>query len=282
MHHAQTTCLDVPKFACVVDETPVPWPSWVMMTPESFTDWGMFADPGVEAHPRRVDMEGIDMAELPKPTAARLGTPSWRDTRLVVGVVLVLLSMAIGAKTVAAAGDTVPMYAASSSLVPGQPVTQRDVKRVDVQLGADRSSYVAADHDIGPDTFALRDVRPGELVPRSALGQKAEVNLKPVSVPVDNGGAAQLDAGSIVDVWVNAKDLSSPTAKYGKPVKTLTAAPLVRRPDTDGRGLGAVSGTTAVQIMVPEASVEALIAAIDQGAKITLVPVPGSPTKAGG
>ena len=221
------------------------------------------------------------MAELPKPTAARLRKPSWRDSRLVVGVVLVLLSMAMGAKVIASADDTVPMYAAAASLVPGQPVTQRDVKRVDVQLGADRSKYVAADHDIASGTFALRDIRPGELLPRSALGTKADINLKPVSVPVDGGGAAQLAAGSIVDVWVNAKDPSSAAEKFGNPVKTLEAAPVVRTPDTSGGGLGGASGTTAVQIMVPEASVQALIAAIDQGAKITLVPVPGSPTKAG-
>ena len=225
--------------------------------------------------------EGMNMAELPKPTAARLHKPSWRDSRLVVGVVLVLLSMAIGAKVIAAADDTVPMYAAAASLVPGQPVTQSDVKRVDVQLGADRGRYVAADHDIAPDTFALRDVRPGELLPRSALGTKADINLKPVSLPVDGGSAAQLAAGSIVDVWVNARVTSSATEKYGSPVKTLEAAAVVHAPDTTGGGLGAASGTTAVQIMVPEASVQALIAAIDQGAKITLVPVPGSSTKAG-
>jgi hypothetical protein len=223
----------------------------------------------------------MDMAELPKPTAARLRKPSWRDSRLVVGVVLVLLSMVIGAKVIAAADNTVPMYAAAASLVPGQPVTQGDVKRVDVQLGADRGRYVAADHDIAPDTFALRDVRPGELLPRSALGTRADINLKPVSVPVDGGAATQLAAGSIVDVWVNAKDASSAVAKFGSPVKTLVAAPVVRAPEAGGGGLGAVSGTTAVQIMVPEASVQALIAAIDQGSKITLVPVPGSPTKAG-
>ncbi len=221
------------------------------------------------------------MAELPKPTAARLRRPSWRDTRLVVGVVLVLLSMAVGAKVIAAADDTVPMYAAAASLVPGQPVTQGDVRRVDVQLGANRGSYVAADHDIAPDTFALRDVRAGELLPRSALGTRADVNLKPVSVPVDGGGAAQLAAGSIVDVWVNAKDPSSAAEKYGKPVKTLEAAPVVRAPDAGDGGLGGATGTTAVQIMVPEDGVQALIAAIDQGAKITLVPVPGSPAKAG-
>lgn len=220
------------------------------------------------------------MAELPKPTATRLQRPSWRDSRLVVGVVLVLLSMAVGAKAIAAADETVPMYAAAASLVPGQPVTQKDVRRVDVQLGVDRQRYVTADHDITADTFALRDVRPGELLPISALGTRAAVDLKPVSVPVSDGGAAQLTAGSVVDVWVNARDSTSATAKYGKPAKTLEAAPVAHTPDARGGGLGDASGTTAVQIMVPEASVQTLIAAIDQGAKITLVPVPGSPAKA--
>ena len=107
------------------------------------------------------------------------------------------------------------------------------------------------------------------------------MNLKPVSVPVDGGGAAQLTAGSIVDVWVNAKDVSSSADKFGNPVKTLEGATVVRTPDTTGGGLGAASGTTAVQVMVPDAGVQALIAAIDQGARITLVPVPGSPTRAG-
>ena len=45
-----------------------------------------------------------------------------------IGVVLVLLSMTVGAKAIAAADDTVPMYAAVASLVPGQPVTQHDVR----------------------------------------------------------------------------------------------------------------------------------------------------------
>lgn len=221
------------------------------------------------------------MAELPRPAAARLHKPSWRDTRLVVGVLLVLLSMTIGAKAIDAADSTVPMYVAVGPLVPGQPVTQSDVRRVDVQLGPERTQYLAADRDIAPGTFALREVRPGELMPRSALGSRTAIDLKPVSVPVDAGSAAQLAAGSVVDVWVNAKDPSSATARYGKPVKTLQAAAVARTPDTTGGGLGTASGTTAVQIMVPESGVQGLIAAIDQGARITLVPVPGSPARAG-
>lgn len=160
-------------------------------------------------------------------------------------------------------------------------MAQKDVKRVDVRLGADQSKYVVADHDIAPDTFALRDVRPGELLPTSALGTKADIDMKPVSVPVDSGAAALIAAGSIVDVWVNAKITSSAVEKYGDPVKTLEAAPVARMPEAGGSGLGSASGKVAVQIMVPEAGVQALIAAIDQGARITLVPVPGSPQKAG-
>ena len=75
------------------------------------------------------------MPELPRPTAARLQRPSWRDVRLVVGVVLVLLAVTLGAVVVAAADDTTPVYAVTAGLVPGQVVTQQDVRRVDVRLG---------------------------------------------------------------------------------------------------------------------------------------------------
>ena len=84
------------------------------------------------------------MPELPRPTAARLQRPSWRDVRLVVGVVLVLLAVTLGAVVVAAADDTTPVYAVTAGQVPGQVVTQQDVRRVDVRLGADLGAYVAA------------------------------------------------------------------------------------------------------------------------------------------
>ena len=158
------------------------------------------------------------MPELPRPTAARLQRPSWRDVRLVVGVVLVLLAVTLGAVVVAAADDTTPVYAVTAGLVPGQVVTQQDVRRVDVRLGADLGAYVAADHDLGADVFALREVRSGELLPASALGTRAEVRVKPVTMPVDGSSVRTLVTGSIVDVWVNARDARSTTERYGRPL----------------------------------------------------------------
>src|SRR4051812_18960364 len=45
--------------------------------------------------------EGGGVAQLPEPTAKRLQRPSWRDARLLVGVVLVLLGTVLGARLVA-------------------------------------------------------------------------------------------------------------------------------------------------------------------------------------
>ena len=51
------------------------------------------------------------MTDLPTPTATRLRRPSWRDSRLLVGVLLVLVSTVLGSVVVARADDRVPVYA---------------------------------------------------------------------------------------------------------------------------------------------------------------------------
>ncbi|HET7475585.1 MAG TPA: hypothetical protein VFJ97_06115 [Dermatophilaceae bacterium] len=217
------------------------------------------------------------MADISAPRAARLQRPSWRDSRLVVGLVIVLLSVGIGAKVVAAADDTQPMYAAARILVAGQPVTQEDLRRVDVRIAGDTAGYLAADHDIAAGTFALREVLAGELVPTAALGTRAQVGVKPVTVPAERAAVARLIVGSVVDVWVNAK-LDNVGATYGKPQRVLESASVAGVPETGG-GFGSSTGIAGVEVLVPDERVADLIAAIDQGAKVTLVPVPGSPLR---
>jgi len=196
-----------------------------------------------------------------------------------VGVLLVLLATALGARVIASADDTVPMYAASSTLVPGEPVEPDQLRRVDVQLGSDLGAYVRADRSLAPDTYALREVRAGELLPLSALGPRSMVGVKPVTVPVDSGAAAALVPGSVVDVWVNQRDPASAAPRYLKPQLTLQAAAVARVPDPKSALAGA-TGSASVQVMVPSERVQQLIGAVDQGAKVTLVPVPGSQLKA--
>ena len=72
--------------------------------------------------PRR---QGDVVTQLPEPSAKRLQRLSWRDAQLLVGVVLVLLGAAVGARIIASADDTVPMYAASTVIRPGDRLTER-------------------------------------------------------------------------------------------------------------------------------------------------------------
>lgn len=222
------------------------------------------------------------MPDLSTPTAQRLRRPSWRDSRLLFGVLLVLASTAIGAWVVSRADDRVPMYAAKSGLVAGQSLSADDVVRVDVQLGDSADDYVSARGDLPPEAFVLRDVRAGELVPRTAVGSREQASTQPVALQVDATAASTLRAGSVVDVYVNRPEQSAsgPVGPVGSgplagPELALEAVTVVGL-SADDTVMGGASDTRAVQVMVPRDKVQELVGDVDLGARITLVAVPGA------
>jgi hypothetical protein len=216
------------------------------------------------------------MTDLPTPVATRLRAPSWRDARLLVGVLLVLVSTVLGAVVVARADDRVPVYAASRDVAPGQRLTEADVVRVDVLLGDAAAGYLSADRPPPGDTWSLRALRPGELIPEQAVGSAAEVEVQQVALLVDATSASALSAGSVVDVYVNrpkpGTTVGLPT--YAGPELVLEGVSVVRVAGDDGV-LGASAETRAVHVMVPRAEVPDVVADVDLGSRITLVPVPG-------
>ena len=81
-------------------------------------------------------------APPPARPARRLQRPGWRDLRLVVGLLLVLLSVAGGLRLVASLDDTTPVYAAARDLLPGQQVGEGDLVAVPVRMGEPLGGYV--------------------------------------------------------------------------------------------------------------------------------------------
>lgn len=208
--------------------------------------------------------------------ASRLARPGWRDARLVVGVLLVLLSVLAGVRLVSSLDDTTPVYAATRPLLPGEPVAETDLVRVSVQLGDPLSRYLDGTVPVAPGTYVLRQVGPGELVPAGAIGSATQARDKTVTVPVDPAAASTLATGTVVDVWVSRKDPAGGSAHYLEPELLLERAVVAQVP-TNGGALGMGVGRTAVQVVVPADRVAELIAGVDQDAKVTLVPSPGSP-----
>lgn len=152
------------------------------------------------------------------PAATRVTTPGWRDPRLWVGVALVAASVLIGATVVGGSDDTVPVWAAASSLAPGHVLTSDDltVRRVRFADPGDRSLYLTADHTLPAHLEVLRGVGAGELLPQAAVGNADEGTLRqvPVSVATDQV-PAQVGVGSVVDVYLRP---SSRDGCAGSPV----------------------------------------------------------------
>jgi hypothetical protein len=219
------------------------------------------------------------MTDLPARTASRLQRPSWRDSRLVVGVLLVVLSAVLGSVLLARADDRVPMYAARVPLVAGQQLTADDVSRVEVKLAGAATAYLSAATALAADSYVLREVRPGELIPRSAVGPQSEVAVQPLALLVDATSAGVLDVGSVVDVYVNRPDPQGTAAvgstAYAGPEKVLEGV-TVLRVSADDRVLGSAAQTRSVQVLVPRDRVQQLVSDVDLRSRITLVPVPGS------
>lgn len=147
------------------------------------------------------------------PPAVRLPGRRWRDWRLLLGVVLVLGSAAAGAAALAAADDTVAVWAAHDDLAVGAELSETDLVTVPVRLDAPVNPYLSGPV---PDGYVLvRPVGGGELVPASAVAAVTEVagesRLVAVAVPSD-GVPGPLRAGDQVDVWLVPDALAEPDA----------------------------------------------------------------------
>lgn len=116
----------------------------------------------------------------------------------------------------------------------------------------------------------------GELIPVAGVGSGAVVDVQQVALLVDATSAAAISAGSVVDVYVNrpkeGATVGLPT--YAGPERVLEAVSVVRVAGED-TVLGASADTRAVHVMVPRDTVRDIVADVDLGAHITLVPVPG-------
>lgn len=216
--------------------------------------------------------------ELPKPAARRLQRPSWRDSRLVAGVLLVLLATIGGAAAMRHYDTSIEVLQAKHPLVPGQHISASDVHAVKVRIDRASGTYLSADDPL-PKGEVLREVREGELVPRSAVGNARSVHVKAVAIPVDSAQSSNLVKGSVVDIWVSRKRAADAGEdSYDAPRRLLERAVVARVP-SGGGGFTVSSGGGAVHVLVPDGNIAEVLDAIHQGAKVDLVPAAGSPLK---
>ncbi len=139
------------------------------------------------------------------PAASRATTPGWRDPRLWIGVVIVAVSVVAGSRLLAAADDSVPVWAVSGDLATGDELTGADLvaRRVRFVDPDDLDLYYPADQALPAELRLRQDVGSGELLPRSATGSAEEAGVLQLPVTVEPAALPPgVGAGSVVDVYL--------------------------------------------------------------------------------
>lgn len=243
------------------------------------------------------------------PRASRLVAPRWLDLRLVLGILLILVSVVVGARVLAGADASVPVYVLTRDLAAGTVLAPGDLQVQRVRLFADGDRYVSAAGGAPTGYVLLRALGGREFLPRAALtAQRNVAQVRTVTLPVRrNHLPIGLRHGDLVDVFIAATAapparsgsggsatssagtatssagtattsagsaaVAGSAATRGRPQRVLAAVPVEAVSDGAGR-LGG-SDETGVVLRVPAALVPAAVAAAQSGT-VDLVRLPTS------
>lgn len=210
-------------------------------------------------------MVGMTALDSPRRHARRF----WGDTRFLLGVLLIALSIGGVWLVVSAARQTVPVYAAARTIVPGEPIEVADLQVVDVALGQVGGAYLAPDA-WEEGAVATRTIGAGELVPAGSLGTSADARTTSVVIRTSTDISASIDEGSRVEVW-HAPPLDREA--FDAP-RILVADAVVAAVTRDDAMVGAANAT--IEVVIPRADVAATLAAQSGGSVLSVVPVAGA------
>ncbi len=203
-------------------------------------------------------------------TAARLRRPSWRDPRLLTGLLLVLVSVAGVVFLVNSADRTTEVYAARDGIGVGEALTADNVVRAKVRLGESEQHYIPVESGLPEGVVAVQRIAKDQLVPRASLGEVDQLDRKPVALTIDETLPSQAVEGARLDVWV-----AQPDAKngYSEP-KLLLPGAEIAEVTAGSTALGSTK-TTVLMVLVEDSHMPALLGAQANEAKISVVWNPG-------
>lgn len=201
---------------------------------------------------------------------ARLKAPSWKDPRLLVGVLLILASVVGVVSLVGSADRTTEVYAARNALAVGEKLTADNLVRAKVRLGEIEGHYFAAEAGLPEGLVVIQRIGENQLVPKESVATVDALDRKPVAVTIEEALPPQAVAGTRVDVWV-----AQPDARNGfSEPKLLLPRAEIAQVTTGSTALGS-SRSTVLMVLVSDSQMPAILGAQANKAKIAVVWNPG-------
>jgi flagella basal body P-ring formation protein FlgA len=211
------------------------------------------------------------------PSASRLATPTWLDNRLVLGVLLVLVSVLVGAKVLAGADSSQQVWSTTHDLAPGTVIASGDVELSKVRLFGASGRYLAGPVPVG--YVVVRNVGSHELLPHDALAAPGkQLQRREVTVAVGYGHLpTDLRRGDVVDLYVTPDDkaVRRGTKAVDLTVPRLVLSDVLVARVTRASGLTSSGQTVPVVLEIDPSQVLDVVQALADG-PLDLVRVPGT------
>jgi hypothetical protein len=182
-----------------------------------------------------------------------------------VGVLIVAVSVVVGARVFAAVDDTVAVWAVSEESGAGDTLDAGDLvsRRVLFADTGDLGGYFRVDDELPADLTLLRGVGEGELLPRGAIGTAAQAGTVRVPVAVDTEQVpGSVGAGSVVDVYLvrRGQETGEAASEGGPALAEVTVLEAPALEESFG-----TSGKRQLVLAVPDADAPAFFALLGAG-----------------
>jgi hypothetical protein len=228
--------------------------------------------------------------------APRLARPARRtvrraapDVRLVLGVLLVVGSVLGVVGIVAGVDRRVTVYAAASSLTPGERIDSGDLVERAVALDGADGLYLGRGDIPSGGLVVTQPVAKGQLLPTSAVGSTVGVRSTSIVLRLATRVSAAVVPGATVDLWAAPKPGSSaagtsavgvsgsdeadaPLAPAAVVPTVLVAGATVSKVLDASGSFSVDSAGSQVEVLVPRSAVARVLQAIADGDALALLP----------
>lgn len=188
------------------------------------------------------------------------------DVRFIVGIILVIASIAGVWMLVAASRQTTPMLQATKTIVAGDTLDSDDFQVVEVGLGAVSDKYLAP-QDLKDGMLAGRTLARGELVPLASVTDADSARTTTIVVSSATAIPAGVTPGTVVELW--QAPLMEDGRSFDAPRILVADAVVSSVAEADGM---LSQERTDVEVVINRADVAAVLEAMTSGAAISLVP----------
>lgn len=152
---------------------------------------------------------------------------------------------------------------ASSQLGYGSELVASDLQVVRLELGELSDLYLAP-KDLTADLVALRPIAPGELVPKSAVGNQIQSGFSVVTVTPSQLPSSEIGVGTRVELWIVPELQNS----MWEPATSLGYADVVAVIEPEGVF---AEDTGTYELLVPNENLNAILEAVAIGHPMFLV-----------